>query len=367
MRNDREFSIKVGRVRQMLQSENLAACLIKRQDNFAWLTCGGTNYVGLGEMGNFSLLVTGDKLYCIANNIEAPRAIEEERIEDFGFEMRVGVWHDGAFEANAIKEICGGALIGYDYPSADGRNISGLIQKLRFSLTNEEIERYKEGGRLVSLAVEEVAASVRPGDAEYEVAGRLMYLMRKSGLEFYSVFCASDERIYKYRHSILSGKTIRERVQMGGNYRYKGLVICCTRYVNLVPVTDELREQYIKNVEIDCAMIHNTIVGKSYQFPFLAGKKAYEDRGYGKEFNKHHQGGPIGYAPRDYRLDFSHDGIIAENQAFCWNPSITGTKSEDTFVATKDGPVFITKPVFFPTIKVEVEGQVYERAYILEK
>lgn len=160
---------------------------------------------------------------------------------------------------------------------------------------------------------------------------------------------------------------IRERVQFGGNYRYRGLVLCCTRYVNFVPLTDELRRQYLSNVEIDCTMIHNSRPGNTYRDVLLSGRKAYEERGFGEEFSKHHQGGPIGYAARDYRVGFSHEGIIPPNQAFCWNPSITGTKSEDTVVMTEDGPLFLTKPFVYPSVTVEVEGERYVRPDILVK
>gem|GEM_PF-4022862 len=37
----------------------------------------------------------------------------------------------------------------------------------------------------------------------------------------------------------------------------------------------------------------------------------------------------MGYLLRDYRVGFNCEEIILENQVFCWNPSITGTKSED--------------------------------------
>ena len=153
---------------------------------------------------------------------------------------------------------------------------------------------------------------------------------------------------------------------MGGNLRYKGLVVCCTRYVNFVPVSEELKKQYLDNVRIDCTMIANSIPGESFQTPFLAGKKAYEELGYGQEFEKHHQGGPIGYAARDYRIDFGHHGIIAENQAFCWNPSITGTKSEDTVIAAEEGPLFITGPCLFPALETKINGHTVLRPDILE-
>ena len=46
-----ERSIKLGRLRGMMEARGLDGVFLKRQDNFAWLTGGGINYVGLGEMG----------------------------------------------------------------------------------------------------------------------------------------------------------------------------------------------------------------------------------------------------------------------------------------------------------------------------
>lgn len=367
MKYKNELDVKLERIRQMLKEEDFDACYIKRQDNFAWLTCGGINYIGLADMGNCGLLVTNNETFAVTNNIEAPRMLEEEALEELGFKILYDTWYNDGFENDKIKEICGDGGIGCDHHSGLGTNIADKIQPLRYSLTEEEIERYKIGGRLFSWALEETISSVEPGDTEIEVAGRLNLAIRKKGLQEVTIMCASDERIYNYKHPIPTNKKIRERVQLGANIRYKGLTICATRYVNFVPLTDELKEQYRKNVEIDCTLIHNTIPGKSYQHPFLAGKKVYEDFGYGKDFEKHHLGGPIGYVPRDFRVGFSHDGIIPINQAFCWNPSVTGTKSEDTIIITEKGPIFITKPYLFPTISVDIDGTVYERPAILEK
>ncbi|MDR2134105.1 MAG: aminopeptidase P family N-terminal domain-containing protein [Treponema sp.] len=363
-----ELEIKLGRLRNLMRERKLSAVYIKRQDNFAWLSCGGKNYVGIGDMGNCGLLVTAESRYAITNNIEAPRMAGEEGLEELGFAVHAGTWHDGNFEAETIKKLAGsGAALGLDFASPLGAGVAEEIKQLRFSLTESELERYRETGYLVSLSLEETAASIRPGESEFEILGRLSESLVSHGLVFYSGMCAADERISRYRHPIATDRRVRERVQLGGNFGRFGLIACLTRYVNFTPVSAELRRQMRLNQEIDLVFMKNSVPGKSYQHPFLAGREAYAVRGFGDEFDRHHQGGPIGYTPRDYRVDFSHGGIIQENQGFCWNPSITGTKSEDTIVAKPEGFEFITRPVIFPKAELSVDGKTYIRADILEK
>jgi Xaa-Pro aminopeptidase len=365
MTSKEELEIKLKRLRDLMRDRKLSAIYIKRQDNFAWLSCGGKNYVGIGDMGNCGLLVTADSHYAISNNIEAPRMAVEEHLEELGFVIHAGTWHDTGFEAATIKKLAGAAP-GFDFASPLGVGAAEDIKELRFSLTEPELERYRETGFLVSLSLEETAVSIRPGESEFEILGRLSESLAARGVVFYSGMCAADDRISRYRHPIATDKRVKERVQLGGNFGRFGLIACLTRYVNFTPVSAELRKQMRLNQEIDLVFMENSIPGKSYQHPFLAGKEAYAERGFGAEFDKHHQGGPIGYTPRDYRIDFSHTGIIRENQGFCWNPSITGTKSEDTIIARAKGFEFITRPVIFPRVKINLGEKTYTRADILE-
>ena len=360
-----ELSVKVERLISIMDKRQLDAIYLKRQDNFAWLTCGGINYVGLGEMGNCGLLVTREgSLYAITNNIEAPRMRDEEKLEEMGFAIHAQTWYETAFEGETLLKLVPSGKIGRDHGTVD--SVANDVKLSRFSLTEAEIKRYREGGALTARAIEETISSVRPGDTEYETIGRLVGTIRSHGMDVVSAMCAADERIYHYRHPVPTDKAIRERVQLGGNMRYKGLIICCTRLLNFVPVTDALRKQYRANVEIDCTLMAASKPGNTFVSALEAGRAAYEARGYGEEFKKHHQGGPIGYAGRDYRVDFSTPGVIAENQAFCWNPSITGTKSEDTIISTSKGIIPVSRPIIAPRITLEIAGQTFVRSDIWE-
>jgi len=60
-----------------MQMKHIDGLYLKRQDDFAWLSCGGRNFVGAGDMGNCGLLVTFDGHHAITNTIEAPRMLKK--------------------------------------------------------------------------------------------------------------------------------------------------------------------------------------------------------------------------------------------------------------------------------------------------
>lgn len=367
MTKKEELAIKLNRIRSLMLTLGLDGVYLKRQDDFAWLTCGGQNYLGWGDMGLCGLLVTQAETHAITSVIEEPRMIEEEHLADYGFSVHAGLWYENDFESKTLKALVPSGKLGTDFPSGLGTNVDGEIKKLRLSLTAGEVERLRQVGYQASLAMEEAVASLRPGMTEIEAVKRIAMALYDQGMEFTSLMCAADDRIYKYRHAIATTNRMKERVQIGGNMRKWGLTVCLSRYINFVPVTEEIRRQYRINQEIDCTMMANTVPGRPYSEPLAMAKALYEKYGYAKEFDRHHLGGPIGYANRDYRVDLHLPGTISENQAFCWNPSIAGTKSEDTIIAHKDGFEFVTRPILFPTNEVTVGGKTYTRADIFEK
>ncbi len=359
MTRDEELRTKLSRVRDIMAKRGLDAVYIKRQDNFAWLTCGGRNYVGCGDMGNCGLLVTADKKYAVSNNIERPRMIDENFIEDLGFEYRSFTWHEGFMEGRILSELVPSGKIGYDYGTTC--NVGDDVKDKRMDLVQAEIDRYVGIGRDASEAIESAAKRIRKGMTEYQIAAMVIAEMEDRGLEELSCMVAADERIYKYRHPLPTDRALEKRVQLGGNFRRNGLVICLTRYVSLGKLSEELERQMQANQLIDCTLIAASEPGRPFCDALAEGKAKYEELGYGDEFNKHHQGGPIGYAGRDYRVDFSVKGLIKDHQGFCWNPSITGTKSEDTYVCSKGQRLAITRPVLFPSTIVKAGGFEFER------
>jgi len=360
-----EITLKKNRVRDLLGSLGLGGIYIKRHGNFAWLTGGGCNYVGIAtEVGVSGALITPEGEYLVCNNIEAPRMIEEEGIEDQGYEVRAFPWHQDR-EREILSELVAGPL-GADVALPGARNVAADLAALRYSLTPWEVERYRTVGELTSTAIEETAAGVRPGDRETAIVGRLAARLWDLGLDYITIFCAADDRIGRFRHPLATARQVDKRAMLCVNARQKGLIVSLTRFVQFGKVPEDIRRRYDANVRVDCVLMANTVPGRPAADAFRKGMEAYKEAGFEGEYELHHQGGAIGYEGRDYKVTFDSQQIVQENQGFTWNPSITGAKSEDTMLATKDGPVLLSHPVTFPVLEQEVEGHKFERPDILE-
>jgi Xaa-Pro dipeptidase len=362
-----EIREKEKRVREFLRAKGFTALLLKRQANFCWMTCGGLNLVGITtELGATSLLIAEDAKYVISNNIEAPRMMEEEGLEEQGFILKTFPWHEER-EVSEVKALVGNGTFGSDVPFPGAAVAAEETARLRYSLTPEEVGRYRWLGEKVSSALERTLMDTRRGEKESEIVGRLSRELWKDRIDPVTLMAAADDRVFRFRHPIPSERPVEKYLMVSVNARKWGLIVSLTRFVHFGKVPEELREKYLATVYVDCVFMAASRPGAPARDVLQKGVDAYREKGYPEEWKLHHQGGSIGYTGRDYRTNFNTEDIIQENQAFTWNPSITGTKSEDTILATSRGLEMITKPVLYPTLSVETGGLAIVRADILEK
>ncbi len=352
-----EVEIKEKRLRRLMDEKGLEAILLKRQPNFSWFTAGGYNMVGTAtDLGMTSLLVTRTGRFLIANRIEAPRMMKEEGLEDLGFQLLEHEWYLER-EGELVQKTAGNlAKTGADVNFGPCLNLDGDIKRFRYSLTESEVGRYLFLGEKLSRAIEKIALGVRPGDAECEIAGRLSAELWEDRIDPTGFQVAADDRAFLYRHPIPTTRLIQKYVMICVNARYKGLVTTITRIVHIGKPDPQLIRQFTFNCEIECRMILATKPGIPISVPLKEGLEAYKEFGYENEWKLHNQGGAQGYLGRDIRAVPDAKDLIEENQAICWNPSIAGTKTEDAFIATKNGPLMITHPVIFPVIEYHKGG-----------
>jgi len=73
-----ELSVKLERIRKLLDQSGLDALLLRQTNNFAWATSGASSYINRADsMGVASLLITPANHYVITSNIESVRLMQK--------------------------------------------------------------------------------------------------------------------------------------------------------------------------------------------------------------------------------------------------------------------------------------------------
>lgn len=358
----REIEIKLKRVRQIIDEKELDGVLLTKKANFSWITGGKDCHIeNVGETGAGQILITKDDQYLLTNNIEVVRLMEEELV-DLNFNNQVVQWY-----ASTNLENFANLTLGTDGYLPQMLNITDQLTQARAALTQEEIDRYRWLGRKVSEILEKTSREIKKGESEFEIAARLSNSLIIEGITPYVTLVAVDERVFKYRHPIPTSKRVEKYAMVVVCAEKWGLIANATRLVHFGGLSLELKKKLDAVATVEAALLTSTRPGVQINHIFDQGVKSYSKVGYPDEWKLHHQGGPTGYFPRDYVATPERMDKVQLNQAFAWNPSITGVKSEDTILVTASGFEYLTSPGDWPVIDVNAQGEKLVRPDILIK
>jgi Xaa-Pro aminopeptidase len=239
------------------------------------------------------------------------------------------------------------------------------LAELRYTLSEGEIDRYRDLGTDAARAVETAAREARSGDSELEVAGRLAFECRRRGILPLVVLVAFDERIARYRHPIPTRNRFRSTALVALTGRRHGLHASMTRMVT-GDLDRGLAARHLATARVDARVVRCSRPGRTLGTIFEEAVDQYRLEGFPEEWRLHHQGGLTGYAGREIFAVSGQEHVLGAGQALSWNPSITGAKSEDTILVTDAGPEVLTRTGEWPEITVETEAGRFERPAVLE-
>lgn len=352
-----ELNTKLQRIIALLDEKKLDALVLSQVSSFAWATCGAPSWVNTAvAAGVASLVITSKKRYLVTNNVEAPRLEREELLAAQGWELVVDPWWEPAAQMGKLTQ---GLRVGADHPYPGTVNLSLEIARLRSRLTVEERDRFREVGRSCADAVSATMDSIRPGQTEWQVAGRLANECESRGIQAIDNMVGSDERLFAYRHIIPKNKVIERYAMVVLCGRKLGLVAALTRLVHFGRLPAELRRKADAVAQVDAAYIDNTRAGKTMGEILSAGIEVYAQAGFPGEWHYHFQGGSCGYEPREVTAMPGSTDTVELGQAYAWNPSVQGTKSEDTVIVTEAENEIITGIPGWPSVAVDYQGKTY--------
>lgn len=334
---------KQERLDAYLDEHDLEAVWFARPNSFTWLT-GGNNVVDReGDIGVAAVGYDGNGLEVVTNNIEGDRLREEELDDDVV--VTEFQWYESSLAEAVADHSAEPAAADFDVEGFETVDASPLRQPL----TEEDIENYRDLGYDTAEAVEAVCRELQPGDVESEVASALRVALSARGIEVPVALCSHGHHASMTR-TVAFGEegTPSEEVRELGN-THQG--------ARIVEMTALGATQAVAKFDGDAGDVFDAV------------QAAYEHVGHPDEWELHHQGGAAGFAGREWVGTPDSDAEVTTPMAYAWNPTIQGTKSEDTVLVTEDGLEVLTTTGQWPT--TAVDGWDYdvilERADVLVK
>jgi Xaa-Pro aminopeptidase len=357
-----EIAEKSARLVRLAEAAQLRGILLATQPNFSWVTGGLTNRIdGSRESGNGALLFTVDGgRYVVANTIENPR-LATEALVGAGFESIEYGWTeeraDPALPVRLSIDAAGGP-IGSDMPLAGAVSLEQEISRLRAPLTRLELQRYRELGAAVGCTIGAVARAVDVGATEQDVAGLLISALAPLQIRPVVLLVAADDRIARYRHPTPTLARWTRRLMIATCAERDGLIVAASRLVHVGGPDAELTRRTRAAALTYATLLRATRAGATGARLFEAAVSGYAAAGFPGEERLHHQGGAIGYRPREWVAHPYSDDVVTPPQAFAWNPTVTGTKIEESCIVHQDGRIVaLTSSPEWPGIEVDVNGQ----------
>jgi Xaa-Pro dipeptidase len=282
--------------------------------------------------------------WLVTTNVEAPRILAEYDPAAHGFVGLAEVpWYCQEDFAIAAAEFAGldAADLASDGCPAFGADASDDLIALRLALSDAEREDLADLGADAAGALQASLAQWRPGERDLDIQARCAGYLEEAGADAPVLIVGGDDRLEQYRHPMAIGQPVRRLVMAVTVARRDGLHVALTRFASAGPPEPGYVALRRRVLAIDDAVLEACTPRATYGTVLESLAGAYAANGANGGWMGHYQGGPIGYAQREFEIaPGQHESRwygerLAAGHAIAWNPSLPGgAKSEDTYLVT---------------------------------
>jgi len=347
---------KLERVARLAHAAGVQGVLLAGHHNIAWLTSGRANRIDASrEIGTARLLVAADgRRFVLANEIEMPRLLGEE-LAGLDYTPIEYPWTEDQDAGRAVRAARGvlgdGAALGADWPLPETTVVEAALSRARSLLTDGDIARYRALGREAGMMLGNICRNLTPGDEERDIARTIMDGAVDLRARPIVTLVAADERLRKYRHPVPTARSWKSVVMVALCAERDGLVVSLSRLVSAGGPPD-LEARTRATASVFGKLLEATRPGAAAADLYKVAADGYAAAGFPGEELKHHQGGAIGYRAREWVAHPKSQEVVQARQAFAWNPTIAGTKVEDTALVIDDRLEVITTTPEWPSIQL---------------
>jgi Xaa-Pro dipeptidase len=336
-----------------------AALVLTSPGAVAWVTGGNGPQVDRSAAVDLVwAVVTLGSAALITTEVEADRIAEEYQPARHGFTDLVAVpWYQPDEFVRAAEELAGapaGHLAADGHP-AFGRDASADLISLRLALSDPEQDELRTLGGDAAAALQDALAAWRPGERDLDVQARVAAGLEARGADAPVLIVGGDERVRRYRHPMAVGAPAHQLVMAVVVARRAGLHAAATRLACAGTMQPELRALRARVCRIERDTLTASRPANSYGQVLRALDSGYAREGAPGGWAGHYQGGPIGYAQREFEIAPCQDDSrwyhtrIEAGHAVAWNPSLPGgAKAEDTYLVHQDAMERVTTSPGWP-------------------
>lgn len=326
-------AVKLELLRDLMWRHHADSLALTSREALGWLLDGARVSVPMGGDPVLSAVVEREVVTLHVYVNELDRLVAEELGDLRGFDVRAVPWFEPLPRGAALAEA----------------DVASELRGLRRVLLPQELARYRALGAEASAAVTRLLADVRPAHSEREVAALLAREIIAIGAEPAVLLVAGRERL-GLRHPLPTDAALGERAMVVVGARRAGLMANLTRWLGDEPGAADAAER-LGHVEADA--FEATRPGRMLAEVLADIGASYARHGFdADEWRRHHQGGPTGYVGRDPRATPTATDLVADGQAFAWNPTAPRQKSEDTVVIAGGAVEVLTADPAWPTAAV---------------
>jgi Xaa-Pro dipeptidase len=292
-------------------------------------------------------VITAERCALITTNVEADRVRDEYDPVRHGFAELIEVpWHEPDAFTRAAVELAGlpPSQLASDGHRDFGIDASAELISLRLALSAAEVDDLADLAADATHALQIALKEWRPGERDFDIQARCAALLESAGADAPVLIVGGDDRLAAYRHPMAVGAPVRQLVMAVTVARRAGLHVALTRFAaagSLPPGYRSLRDRVLA---IEAAVLRACTPGATYGNALDALAAGYAAAGAPDGWTGHYQGGPIGYAQREFEIAPGQEDSqwyrqpLAAGQAIAWNPSLPGgAKVEDTYLMTAAG------------------------------
>ncbi len=359
-----DVEIKQGRIAAILQETGCDGLLVLHQDNFAWLTGGGTARGILDPDTMPALFFTADARWLLCSNADSQRIFDEE-IDGLGFQLKEWPWH--LDRAALLADLCQGRNIATDVsvPFEGCKNVARELQMPRRDLTDYQIACYRMLGQTLSHAIEATGRTLSAGETEREIAGQISHRLLHRGVHPLLISVTGDGRGRSYRQSAFTSAPVTRTCVMTVAARKYGLCARASRVISFGQPDANFRRDHDCACKISATYIAGSWPDSVPRQILLTGQRIYQLTGVEHEFYLAPQGHLIGHAPVELSMSLQDEQLLKERWAITWCVAVGAAVSCDTFLISEEGPRAITAAENWPLKRIRIQGAEFVRPDVL--